>query len=73
MYLHQDLNLCRNSFKIPASGKETEKMKTVRNKRCKNVGLDREWVSRVFTSDKVKQSIQKKGIMLISYADLKEN
>jgi hypothetical protein len=40
MYLYQDLNSCRNSFKIPASGKETEKMKTALNKSCKNVGLN---------------------------------
>jgi hypothetical protein len=35
------------------------------------VAEDREWVTRVFTSEKVKQTIQKKGIKLISYKDLK--
>jgi hypothetical protein len=52
--------------------KDTEEMKTVGHKGYENVGLDREWVTRVFTSEKVKQTIQKKGIKLISYADLKE-
>jgi len=36
-----------------------------------NVGLDRKWVTRVFTSEKVKAVIKKKGIKLISYGDLK--
>jgi len=52
--------------------KDTEEMKTVGHKGYENVGLDREWVTRVFTSEKVKAVIQKKGIKLISYADLKE-
>jgi hypothetical protein len=52
--------------------KDTEEMKTVGHKGYENVGLDREWVTRVFTSEKVKQTIQKKGIKLISYANLKE-
>jgi len=52
--------------------KDTEEMKTVGHKGYENVGLDREWVTRVFTSEKVKQTIQKKGIKLISYADLKK-
>lgn len=50
--------------------KDTEEMKTVGHKGYENLGLDREWVTRVFTSEKVKQTIQKKGIKLISYADL---
>ncbi len=49
---------------------DTEEMKTVGHKGYENVGPDREWVTRVFTSEKVKQTIQKKGIKLISYADL---
>ena len=52
--------------------KDSEEMKTVGHKGYENVGLVREWVTRVFTSEKVKQTIQKKGIKLISYADLKE-
>jgi predicted glycoside hydrolase/deacetylase ChbG (UPF0249 family) len=36
-----------------------------------NVAIDREWVTRVFTSEKVRQTIIKKGIHLISYKDLR--
>jgi len=50
--------------------RDTEEMKTVGHKGYENVGLDREWVTRVFTSEKVKETIKKKGIKLISYADL---
>lgn len=50
--------------------RDTEEMKTVGHKGYENVGLDRDWVTRVFTSEKVKQTIKKKGIKLISYADL---
>lgn len=50
--------------------RDTKEMKTVGHKGYENVGLDREWVTRVFTSEKVKQTIQKKGIKLIGYADL---
>jgi predicted glycoside hydrolase/deacetylase ChbG (UPF0249 family) len=35
------------------------------------VAKDREWVTRVFTSEKVRQTIHEKGIKLISYADLR--
>jgi predicted glycoside hydrolase/deacetylase ChbG (UPF0249 family) len=52
--------------------RDTDEMKTVGHKGYENVGLDREWVTRVFTSEKVKQTIQNKGIKLISYADLGE-
>ncbi len=51
--------------------KDTDEMKTVGHKGYENVGLDREWVTRVFTSEKVKQTIKQKGIQLISYKDLK--
>ena len=51
--------------------KDTDEMKTVGHKGYENVGLDREWVTRVFTSEKVKETIKKKGIQLISYADLR--
>jgi hypothetical protein len=52
--------------------RDTEEMKTVGHKGYENVGLDREWVTRVFTSEKVKQTIQKKGIKLIGYGDLRD-
>ena len=51
--------------------KDTDEMKTVGHKGYENVGIDREWVTRVFTSEKVKQTIKNKGINLISYGDLK--
>ncbi len=51
--------------------KNSEEMFTVGHKGYNDVGVDREWVTRVFTSEKVKQVIQKKGIKLISYGDLK--
>ncbi len=35
------------------------------------VALDRDWVTKIFTSEKVKKTIQKKGIKLIGYNDLK--
>jgi len=53
------------------SAKDTEEMQTVGHKGYENVGLDREWVTRVFTSEKVKEIIQKKGIKLIGFGDLK--
>ncbi len=49
---------------------KSDEMLTVGHKGYENVAEDREWVTRVFTSEKVKQTIQKKGIKLISYADL---
>jgi len=49
----------------------SDEMITVGHVGYENVAEDREWVTRVFTSEKVKQTIQKKGIKLISYADLK--
>ena len=50
---------------------ESSEMSTVGDVGYENVAVDREWVTRVFTSEKVKQTIQKKGIKLISYGDLK--
>ena len=52
--------------------KDFPEMKPVGHTGYENVASDREWVSRVFTSEKVKQTIAKKGIRLISYADLKK-
>ena len=51
---------------------DTDEMKTVGHKGYENVALDREWVTRVFTSEKVKETIKKKGIQLIRYADLRK-
>jgi len=49
----------------------SDEMDTVGHVGYENVAEDREWVTRVFTSEKVKQTIQQKGIKLISYKDLK--
>lgn len=50
----------------------SDEMKTVGHVGYENVAEDREWVTRIFTSEKVKQIIQNKGIKLISYKDLKQ-
>lgn len=49
----------------------SDEMKTVGHVGYENVADDRAWVTRVFKSEKVKQTIQNKGIKLISYKDLK--
>lgn len=46
-------------------------LETVGHIGYENVGIDRDGVTKVFTSKKVKKAIQKKGIQLISYTDLK--
>lgn len=51
---------------------ESPEMATVGHKGYENVGDDRMWVTSVFTSEKVKQTIQKKGIKLVSYSDFKK-
>jgi predicted glycoside hydrolase/deacetylase ChbG (UPF0249 family) len=51
---------------------DTDEMLTVGHKGYENVATDREWVTRVFTSEKVKETIKRKGIKLISYADLRK-
>jgi len=52
-------------------GHEGGEMETVGHKGYENVATDREWVTRVLTSQKVKETIQKKNIQLITYKDLK--
>jgi len=52
-------------------GYNVEEMKPVGHKGYENVSIDREWVTRVLTSEKVKKTIQKKRIILISYKILK--
>ena len=47
-------------------------MLTVGHKGYENVAEDRDWVTKVFTSEKIKQTIQKKEIQLVSYADFKK-
>ena len=52
-------------------GHEGGEMETVGHKGYENVATDREWVTRVLTSEKVKATIQKKNIKLLSYKDFK--
>lgn len=52
--------------------KDFEEMKTVGHVRNRDVAIQREWVTRVFTSKKVIETIQKKGIKLLSYNDYKK-
>ncbi len=52
---------------------ETPEMQAISHKGYENVAIDRDWVTKVFTSKKVKKAIRKKGIKLISYKDLKDN
>jgi hypothetical protein len=47
-------------------------MRAIGHKGYENVASHRAGVTRAFTSDKVKQVIQRRGIQLISYADLYE-
>ncbi len=54
------------------SAKDTEGIITVGHKGYETVGIDREWVTLVFTSEKVKETIREKRIKLIGYGDLKE-
>jgi len=52
---------------------DTPEMRSISHKGYENVAIDRDWVTKVFTSKKVKKAIKKKGIKLISYKDLKDN
>ncbi|MFV0590930.1 MAG: polysaccharide deacetylase family protein [Draconibacterium sp.] len=53
-------------------GFEGTEMESVGHKGYENVAIDREWVTCVLTSDKVKNTITQKGIRLVSYKMLKE-
>jgi predicted glycoside hydrolase/deacetylase ChbG (UPF0249 family) len=50
---------------------DTPEMQAIWHTGYEDVAIDREWVTRVFTSEKVKKAIKKHGINLISYKDLK--
>ncbi|MDP3914741.1 MAG: polysaccharide deacetylase family protein [Bacteroidota bacterium] len=50
---------------------DTDEMKGYGHKGMETVARDRNWVTQVFTSPKVKKAIQEKGIELIGYQDLK--
>ena len=51
---------------------DTPEMRAISHKGYENVAIDRDWVTKVFTSKKVKKTIDRNGIKLISYKDLKE-
>lgn len=54
-------------------GLDNDELKAVYHIGYENVAQDRQGVTDVFTSEKVKQVIKEKGIQLISYKDLLEN
>ncbi len=51
-------------------GKDTPEMQAVHHPGYEDVASDREWVTRVFTSEKIKKIIQNRKIQLISYRDI---
>ena len=50
---------------------DVAEMRAVHHPGYENVAIDREWVTRVFTSKKVKKAIESKDIKLISYRDFR--
>ncbi|MDD4425715.1 MAG: polysaccharide deacetylase family protein [Mariniphaga sp.] len=57
---------------IEHPARDFEEMKTIGHTGSNDVAESREWVTRVFTSKKVKKTIKKMGIQVISYADVKK-
>lgn len=51
-------------------GIDNEELRAIHHIGYENVAQDRQGVTDLFTSDKVKEAIKKKGIVLIGYADL---
>lgn len=51
-------------------GLDTPEMRAIGHEGYRNVAADRDGVTKVFTSEKVKEVIQKRGIKLASYADI---
>ena len=51
---------------------DSPEMRSIWHTGYENVAVDRDWVTRVFTSEKVRKTIERRGIHLISYRDLKE-
>ena len=55
-------------------GYDVQEMQAIGHKGYENVAIDREGVTQAFCSAKVKDAIQKRGVKLVSYADiLQEN
>jgi hypothetical protein len=52
-------------------GLDTAEMRAIGHSGYNEVAKDRDAVTEVFTSDEVKRTIDKLGIKLVSYADLK--
>ncbi|MGC8991315.1 MAG: polysaccharide deacetylase family protein, partial [Verrucomicrobiia bacterium] len=57
---------------IEHPGMDVPEMQAIGHKGYENVAQDREAVTRVFTSPEVKAAIQRKGVVLASYSDLKQ-
>ena len=57
---------------IDHPGMDTPEMRAIGNQGYQNVAVDRTNVTRVFTSDRVQAAIEKRGIELVSYADVLE-
>lgn len=51
-------------------GLDTAEMRAIGHPGYENVAEDRDNVSKVFTSPKVKAAIEKHGVQLVSYADV---
>lgn len=56
---------------IDHPAKDTPEMRAIFHKGYENVAEDRDWVTQVFTSARILETIKKKNIRLISYKDLK--
>jgi predicted glycoside hydrolase/deacetylase ChbG (UPF0249 family) len=52
---------------------DSPEMQAIWHTGYEDVATDRDWVTKVFTSEKLRQVIEKKGINLISYRDLKKS
>ena len=55
---------------IEHPGKDTPEMRAIGHIGYRDVAIDREGVTRAFISEKVKDVIEKRGIILMSYADV---
>jgi predicted glycoside hydrolase/deacetylase ChbG (UPF0249 family) len=54
-------------------GLDTPEMRAIGHKGYENVAADRAGVTRTLTSEKVKEIVRRRGIKLVSYADVLEN
>ena len=56
---------------IEHPGYDTPEMRAIGHKGYDDVAKDRDGVTKAWTNEKVKEVIERRGIQLISYADLK--